>query len=66
MPAAVRDVVAAVERPPGIELEVEVEEDLAAQADPTLLRQVLIGLLANAYKHTPAPGAVTVRGRRGR
>ena len=64
VPAAVRDVVAAVERPPGIEIEVEVEEDLAAQADPTLVRQVLIGLVGNAYKHTPAPGAVTVRGRR--
>ena len=28
-----------------------------------LLRQVLIGLLTNAFKHTPAPGAVTLRAR---
>jgi signal transduction histidine kinase/HAMP domain-containing protein len=61
---AVRDVTAAVEAPQGIELNVDVEPDLAAQGDPTLLRQVLIGLLGNAYKNTPAPGAVTVRGRR--
>ena len=60
---AVRDVVAAVEMPLGIELSVEVEPDLAAKGDPTLLRQVLIGLVTNAFKNTPAPGAVTVRGR---
>jgi signal transduction histidine kinase len=28
------------------------------------LRQVLIGLLTNAFKNTPAPGAVTLRARR--
>jgi two-component system sensor histidine kinase VicK len=64
VPVAIRDVVAAVEAPPGIELTVEVEPDLAAKGDPTLLRQVMIGLLTNAFKNTPAPGAVTVRGRR--
>jgi len=64
VPAAIRDSVAAVEAPPGIEVMVEVEPELAAAADPTLLRQVLIGLLTNAFKNTPAPGAVTVRGRR--
>jgi signal transduction histidine kinase len=63
VPLAIRDVVAAVEPPPHVALEVEVERDLAATGDPTLLRQVLIGLLANACKHTPAPGVVTVRGR---
>jgi signal transduction histidine kinase/HAMP domain-containing protein len=62
--AAVRDVVKAVPMPEGMELREEVEPGLAARADPTLLRQVLIGLLSNAYKHTPVPGAVTVRGRR--
>jgi len=61
---AVDDVAAAADPPAGIELEVEVEPDLAAQGDPTLLRQVLIGLVTNAFKNTPPPGAVTVRARR--
>jgi signal transduction histidine kinase len=61
---AIRDVVEAVEVPPHLELSVEVEPDLAAEGDPTLLRQVMIGLLTNAFKNTPPPGAVTVRGRR--
>jgi signal transduction histidine kinase len=60
---AVRDVVEAVEAPVGIRLLVEVEPDLAAKGDPTLLRQVLIGLVTNAFKNTPPPGRVTVRGR---
>jgi signal transduction histidine kinase len=64
VPVAIRDVVAAVEPPPNVELAVDVEPDLAAKGDPTLLRQVLIGLLTNAFKNTPAPGTVTVRGRR--
>jgi len=63
VPAAVRDALAAVEAPPHIELRAEVEPDLAAKGDPTLLRQVLVGLLTNACKHTPPPGTVTVRGR---
>ncbi len=61
---AIRDVVEAVETPPHIELSVDVEPDLAARGDPILLRQVMVGLLTNALKHTPPPGAVTVRGRR--
>jgi signal transduction histidine kinase len=64
VPKAIRDVVDAVVVPQGIELEVDVEPDLAAQADRTLLRQVMIGLLTNAFKNTPAPGSITVRGRR--
>lgn len=63
VPGAIRDVVAAVEEPPHVALEVEVEPELAAAGDPTLLRQVLIGLLTNAFKNTPPPGTVTVRGR---
>jgi signal transduction histidine kinase len=63
VPVAVRDVVAAVEAPAHVDLRVEVEDDLAATGDPTLLRQVLIGLLTNAFKNTPPPGTVTVRGR---
>jgi signal transduction histidine kinase len=62
--AAVRDTLAAVETPTHIELETEVEPNLFAEADPTLLRQVMIGLLTNAFKHTPLPGRVTVRARR--
>lgn len=58
---AVRDVVSSVDVPPGIELNTEVEANLAAAGDPTLLRQVLIGLLTNALKNTPPPGTVTVR-----
>jgi signal transduction histidine kinase len=64
VPIAIRDVVAAVEATPHVELIVEVEPELAATGDPTLLRQVLIGLITNAFKNTPPPGAVTVRGRR--
>jgi signal transduction histidine kinase len=63
IPGAVRDALAAVEAPPHIELLADVEPDLAAKGDPTLLRQVLVGLLTNACKHTPPPGTVTVRGR---
>ena len=62
--AAARDVEAAVEVPQGLELILDVEKDLAAKGDPTLLRQVLIGLVTNACKNTPPPGTVTVRGRR--
>ena len=64
VPIAIRDVVAAVEPRKHVELYVEVEPDLAAKADRTLVRQVMIGLLTNAFKNTPPPGAVTVRGRR--
>jgi signal transduction histidine kinase len=63
VPLAVRDVVNACEAPKHVELVIDVESDLAAAGDPTLLRQVMIGLLTNAYKNTPPPGTVTVRGR---
>jgi signal transduction histidine kinase len=62
--AAIADTVEAVETPAHIELSTEVDAELAATGDPTLLRQVLVGLLTNAFKHTPLPGRVTVRGRR--
>jgi signal transduction histidine kinase len=64
VPIAIRDVVAAVEAPKHVELVVECEPDLTAKGDPTLLRQVMIGLVTNAFKNTPPPGTVTVRGRR--
>jgi len=63
VPMAIKDVVIACEAPPHVELVVDVESDLAATGDPTLLRQVMIGLLTNAFKNTPPPGTVTVRGR---
>jgi signal transduction histidine kinase len=62
--AAIRDTIEAVATPSHIELSTSVEPDLAAKGDPTLLRQVMVGLLTNAFKHTPLPGRVTVRGRR--
>ena len=63
MPVAIRDASPRSSRRPRIDLLVEVEPDLAATGDPTLLRQVMIGLLTNAFKNTPPPGTVTVRGR---
>ena len=60
----VEEAAEAVAAPPGIEVEVEFENDLVAQGDRVLLRQVLIGLLTNAFKNTPAPGTVTIRGGR--
>jgi signal transduction histidine kinase len=63
VPLAFKDVVDACDAPPHVELVVDVESNLAAAGDPTLLRQVMIGLLTNAFKNTPPPGTVTVRGR---
>ena len=58
---AIDEAQAALTAPEGVELKTEVARDLVANADPVLLRQVLIGLLTNAFKHTAAPGAVTLR-----
>ena len=49
----------AVAPPDGIEVKLDIGPDVAAQGDPVLLRQVLIGLLTNAFKNTPPPGVVT-------
>jgi signal transduction histidine kinase/HAMP domain-containing protein len=57
----VEEATEAVAPPDGIEVELEAEDDLVAQGDRALLRQVLIGLLTNAFKNTPPPGRVTVR-----
>ncbi len=60
---AIDEAIAAIEAPAGVAVRTEVASDLVAGADPVLLRQVLIGLLTNAFKHTSAPGAVTLRAR---
>jgi two-component system sensor histidine kinase VicK len=60
--AAAREAVAAVPNPDGVDTAVEVEPGLSAQAEPMLLRQVLIGLVSNAVRHTPPTGTVVVRG----
>lgn len=51
----------AVAAPEGIVVEVHTGADLVVQGDRVLLRQVLIGLLTNAFKNTPPPGKVTLR-----
>jgi two-component system phosphate regulon sensor histidine kinase PhoR len=62
---AVHEAAEATGTPEGIDFVVDADPEVAAKADPVLLRQVLIGLLTNAFKHTPAPGTVTLRARRG-
>jgi signal transduction histidine kinase len=62
----VEEAAEAVAAPDGIEVRIEVDADLVAQGDRVLLRQVLIGLLTNAFKNTAPPGQVTIRARHGR
>jgi signal transduction histidine kinase/HAMP domain-containing protein len=50
--------------PDGIEVVFDIGPDVIGQGDRVLLRQVLIGLLTNAFKNTPPPGKVTIRARR--
>jgi signal transduction histidine kinase len=59
----VEEAAQAVAPPDGVEVQLELEHELAAEGDPVLLRQVLIGLLTNAFKNTPPPGVVTLRAR---
>ena len=60
----IEEAVQAVAPPEGIDVSVELANGVAAEGDAVLLRQVLIGLLTNAFKNTPSPGAVTLRARR--
>ena len=52
----VEEAAEAVAAPDGIEVEVHCGADLVARGDRVLLRQVLIGLLTNAFKNTPRAG----------
>jgi signal transduction histidine kinase len=54
----------AVAPPDGLDVHVGVVTGITAEGDGVLLRQVLIGLLTNAFKNTPVPGVVTLRARR--
>ncbi|MGH2923104.1 MAG: ATP-binding protein [Solirubrobacterales bacterium] len=61
---ALAEAAEAVDRREGVEVRLGVADDLVAAGDPVLLRQVLIGLVSNACKNTPPPGAVTLRASR--
>jgi two-component system, OmpR family, phosphate regulon sensor histidine kinase PhoR len=61
----VEEAAQAIRAPEGISMMVEAQPELVAQGDGVLLRQVLVGLLTNAFKNTPPPGDVTLRARRG-
>ena len=61
---AVEEAAQALPAPDGLKVEIDVEGELAAQGDRVLLRQVLIGLIQNAFKNTPPPGEVAIRARR--
>jgi signal transduction histidine kinase len=49
--------------PEGLELRVEAEDAAMASGDPERVHQVVANLVENAVRHSPVPGAITLRGR---
>ena len=54
----------AIARPDRSPVRLDIEPGLMVRADPVRLRQVLLNLLTNADRHTPAGGTITIRARR--
>jgi len=45
----------------GVDLRIEVPEELYLHADEQALKQIIINLVANAIRHTPSGGSVAIR-----
>jgi two-component system sensor histidine kinase BaeS len=65
---SIAQVAASAARAAGLEadgrLSIEADERLAARADSMRVRQVLLNLLTNASRHTPAGGVIAIRASR--